>query len=141
MKKLIDLNLSQIADGELQKLVDVEAKKLFANILDFNTVVTAKRKLTINLIFSPDEDDREDIKLNFDVVSKLAPLAGRATKIKAERDLDTGQVTAAEIKSGVKGQTFIDENGELRTDTGERVADVEKEENKKILDLKKAKRV
>ena len=37
------------------------------------------------------------------------------------RDLNTGMIAASELKSGVKGQTYIDDKGDVRTDTGERL--------------------
>ena len=45
----------------------------------------------------------------------------------------TGMIAASELKSGVKGQTYIDEQGDVRTDTGEKVEDIEKKS--KIIDL------
>jgi len=138
MANLINLDLAKFAEGALQEQVLLEAKKIFANILDPNTKAETKRNLTIKLTFEPDEDDREDIKVRFDIATKLAPIIGGATKMRAGRDMDTGQIGASEIKSGVPGQTYIDDQGTLRTDTGEKVEDVEKET--KILDLQKAKR-
>ena len=44
------------------------------------------------------------------------------------------EVVLNELKSGVPGQTYIDENGELKTDTGEPVDAVEN----KVIDLQKA---
>lgn len=51
------------------------------------------------------------------------------------------------MKSGVKGQTYFDDHGDVRTDTGEKVEDVEKNapaasnfnknEPQKIVDLQK----
>lgn len=142
MNKLIDLNLAKIADGALQEQVLLEAKKIFANILDPNTTASAKRTMTIKLTFEPDADEREDIKLRFDVASKLAPLDGGVTKLRAGRDIDTGLIGAAEIKSGIPGQTYIDDNGDLRTDTGKKVEEVEVEtaNEGKVINLQKAKR-
>ena len=64
---------------------------------------------------------------------KLAPAAPVTTKIMTGRDLNTGMIAASELKSGVKGQTYIDEQGDVRTDTGEKVEDLEKKS--KIIDL------
>lgn len=141
MNKLIDLDLAKIADGALQEQVLLEAKKVFANILDPNTTAS-KRTMTIKLTFEPDADEREDIKLRFDVASKLAPLDGGVTKLRAGRDIDTGLIGAAEIKSGIPGQTYIDDNGDLRTDTGKKVEKVEAEtaNEGKVINLQKAKR-
>ena len=49
-----------------------------------------------------------------------------------------GQPHVNELKSGVRGQEYIDtETGEIKTDTGEKVDDVEKAE--KVVDLQKRK--
>jgi shikimate kinase len=45
-----------------------------------------------------------------------------------------GKTVVNELKSGTPGQTFIDpDDGEVKTDTGVPVADIEKEQ--KVIDL------
>lgn len=55
-KKLIGLDLSHIADGGLQEKLDHELEKVFDNILDLNTEAKAKRKVTITLTMSANEE-------------------------------------------------------------------------------------
>lgn len=52
---------------------------------------------------------------------------------------DEGRIHANELKSGIPGQTYFDDNGDMRTDTGELIEKIEKEENNKIIDYNKKK--
>ena len=88
--------------------------------------------LIVKVDFVPDAD-YDEVKASINVSSKLAPAAPVTTKIMTGRDLNTGMIAASELKSGVKGQTYIDEQGDVRTDTGEKVEDIEKKS--KIIDL------
>lgn len=108
-KKLIGLDLTHIADGGLQEKLDKELEKVFDNILDLNTEAKAKRKVTITLTMSSNEE-RTVVDTVMDVKSKLAPQNGVATTILVGRDYDTGRVHANELKSSVPGQMyFIDD--------------------------------
>lgn len=53
----------------------------------------------------------------------------------AEKDWKTGEIYANELQSGAKGQTFFDNDGYLRTDTGELIED--KAESSTIVDFNK----
>ncbi len=55
-KKLIGLDLSHIAEGGLQEKLDNELEKVFDNILDLNTEAKAKRKITVTLTMSSNEE-------------------------------------------------------------------------------------
>lgn len=139
-KKLIGLDLSHIAEGGLQEKLDNELEKVFDNILDLNTEAKAKRKITITLTMSSNEE-RTVVDTIMEVKSKLAPQNGAATTILVGRDFDTGQVHANELKSTVPGQMYFDENGEILTDIGQPVEEVEKQQPTKpdIIDFNKKK--
>ncbi|MFC5630108.1 MULTISPECIES: hypothetical protein [Streptococcus] len=139
-KKLIGLDLSHIAEGGLQEKLDNELEKVFDNILDLNTEAKAKRKITITLTMSSNEE-RTVVDTIMEVKSKLAPQNGVATTILIGRDFDTGQVHANELKSTVPGQMYWDENGEILTDIGQPVEEVEKQQPTKpdIIDFNKKK--
>lgn len=135
--KNIDLDLSDIAGGGLQEKVDLEMNKAFENIHDPNTKATAKRKLTITIELTPDEN-REVVSVTSNVKSTLAPLTDVGTTVLTGKNLDTGKVEARELKSSVPGQTYIDpEDLTQKTDIGEPIDVVEKEMEKKqqIIDL------
>ncbi|VMD64254.1 phage protein [Streptococcus pneumoniae] len=76
-----------------------------------------------------------------EVKSKFAPQNGVATTILIGRDFDTGQVHANELKSTVPGQMYFDENGEILTDIGQPVAEIEQQAETKpdIIDFNKKK--
>lgn len=71
-KKLIGLDLTHIADGGLQEKLDKELEKVFDNILDLNTDAKAKRKVTITLTMSANEE-RTVVDTTMEVKSKFAP--------------------------------------------------------------------
>ena len=115
--KTIKIDLSKIANTALQEKVDKELEKVLENILDLNTEAKATRKVTITLTMSTD-DERTVVKTGMEVKSTLAPQKGVATTVIVGRD-DTGKIHANELKSGIPGQTYFDDNGDMRTDTGD----------------------
>lgn len=135
--KTIKIDLSKIANTALQEKVDKELEKVLDNILDLNTKANAMRKLTITLAMSTD-DERTVVTTSMEVKSTLAPQKGVSTSVIVGRD-DEGRIHANELKSGIPGQTYFDDNGDMRTDTGELIEKIEKEENNKIIDYNRKK--
>lgn len=134
--KNIDINILQLAQGAVQEKLDREFEKVFENIQDPNVNATAKRTITLKIDLVPD-DVRQVVKTNVTATSKLAPTDPVTTIILTGKDLTTNKIEARELQSGVPGQTYIDEKGDLRTDTGEPVDIIEKETRKKskVIDL------
>ncbi|MBE7387861.1 replication terminator protein [Ligilactobacillus salivarius] len=134
--KNIDINILQLAQGAVQEKLDREFEKVFENIQDPNVNATAKRTITLKIDLVPD-DVRQVVKTNVTATSKLAPTDPVATTILTGKDLTTNKIEARELQSGVPGQTYIDEKGDLRTDTGDPVDVIEKETKKKskVIDL------
>lgn len=130
----INLNLSQLANGGIQEKINSELEKVLDNIMDPNTNPKEKRKLVITLTFSPNED-RSLITTEANIKPSLAAQNNVSTMIMAEKDWKTGEIYANELQSGAKGQTFFDNDGYLRTDTGELIED--KAENSTIVDFNK----
>lgn len=140
-KKLIGLDLTHIADGGLQEKLDKELEKVFDNILDLNTEAKAKRKVTITLTMSANEE-RSVVDTIMEVKSKLAPQNGVATTILVGRDYDTGMVHANELKSSVPGQMYFDDDAQLRTDIGQTVDEIEQQQaqpKSEVIDFNKRK--
>ncbi|AIX04338.1 TPA: hypothetical protein ACJN9V_000419 [Streptococcus agalactiae] len=138
MDKTIKLDLSAIGEGGLQEKVDKELEKVFDNILDPNTDIKTKRKLTITLTMTPDET-REVVSTSMEVKSTLAPQTGVATTVLVgQKD---GKVYANELKSKIPGQTYFDEEATLRTDIGQPIDDLERGINEDIIDFNKQKKV
>ncbi len=135
--KNIDLPLSDLAQGAIQEKLDYELNKIFENIHDPNTEATDKRTVTIKLDFKPD-DNRQTVSVDSNFTTKLANVKGVATTVLTGKNLDNGKVEAKELKSNMPGQTYFDDNAEQKTDVGEPVDVVEKEqERKNIIDLQR----
>ena len=56
-------SILQMAQGAFQERVDYEMQRCVDNILDVNTKATAKRKITLTIELTPD-DDRRQIRVN-----------------------------------------------------------------------------
>lgn len=135
-KKVINFDLSKIAEGGVQVKLNRALKQVANNILDPNTDPTKKRKVQINITLVPNEK-RNASDVTVEVKTTLAPEIGVPTTMLLGRDAN-GEVNVNELKSGIKGQTYIDpDDGKVKTDTGEPVEEVEKEEKHKIIDLQK----
>ena len=118
MSKL--LNLSEFASGILEEKANAGYQEVLENLMDRNTEPHIKRKLTLELDFTT--DDERDITI-VDVKSKvkLAPRKSVVTKILMEKD-SNGKVVAREYNNQIKGQTFIEvdeETGEILTPVNE----------------------
>ena len=125
-KKRINFDLSSIAEGGLQEKVDRALAKVTQNILDPNTDIKKKRKVTINITLAPD-DNRYTVDVVTDVKTTLAPDVGVSTVLMVGDE--DGLPVANELKSGVVGQTYIDpDDGTQKTDTGEPIEKAEQED-------------
>ena len=66
-------SILQMAQGAFQERVDYEMQRCVDNILDVNTKATAKRKITLTIELTPD-DDRRQIRVNGEmVVAEMVP--------------------------------------------------------------------
>lgn len=78
------------------------------NLQDVNTSFKTKRKITITLDFTQNEN-RDDVSVNVSVVEKLAPSAPLATKFAIGKNLATGESYAEEYGRQIKGQLCFDD--------------------------------
>ncbi len=137
-KQAINFDLGTIADGGFKEKLNCALSEVGKNIINPNTDATKKRKLQINISIEPNEK-RDTFSTHLDIKTTLAPELGVATTMLISKDAK-GKVHINELQSGVKGQTYIDpDDGEVKTDTGEKVADVETEQEHKVVDLRKKK--
>lgn len=67
------VTLGTIAGGVANELFATEMAKVAANIQDINTPHTAKRKITIEFMFAPD-DERRETKVTVSAKTTLAPI-------------------------------------------------------------------
>ncbi len=112
MDKMI--NLETFANGALAERMNQGLKEVLENIADKNTDSKPKRKLTLDMTFSADEE-RELTEVTITAKAKLAPRSAIATKIIIDKDLN-GEVLGTEFKKQVKGQTYMkvdNETGEV----------------------------
>ncbi|MGG3452280.1 hypothetical protein [Domibacillus aminovorans] len=118
-KQSIDLNT--LAEGGMAEQVGIEMQKVYENIADPNTDWKKKRTITVKLTFEADKK-RDLAYVDVETKSSLAPMQSVGTKVIIGRD-EVGDVQGAELKSGVPGQLFIDNDGDIAKDTGEKVGE------------------
>lgn len=111
------VELQSILGGALQEKFNKSFERVIDNLQDVNTSFKVKRKITISLDFVQNEN-RDDVKVDVNVVEKLAPQAPMATAFSIGKDLKTGEMYAEEYGKQIKGQMsfndFVDpqEQGE-----------------------------
>lgn len=121
MSKLEKIDLNEYAGGALQEYVSIEIQRVMDNIADPNTDFKQKRKMTLTLTFESNEN-RDVTTVDIQAKSTLASMKSVGTTMLIGRD-GQGNVLGKELKSGVPGQVYLDEKGEVRHDTGEKVGD------------------
>ncbi|WP_112181400.1 replication terminator protein [Paraliobacillus zengyii] len=125
---IVDLNT--FANGALAEQFDYELKKVLENIGDPNTDPEKKRKLQVNLVLKADER-RQLTDVVVEVKSTLTPRNAVLSSLIMDRD-ENGVATAAELKSGLKDQTYFDsDTGEIKDDRGQNIVDLQKQGGKK----------
>ena len=95
-------SLLQMAKGAIQERVDYEVTRVVDNLLDMNTEAKAKRKVTLNIVMTTD-DDRRVVKVEASAKSTLAPVTPIGTSLVITAD-SNGEMMLAEIIPQVPGQ-------------------------------------
>jgi hypothetical protein len=95
-------SLLQMAKGAIQERVDYEVSRVVDNLLDMNTEAKAKRKVTLNIVMTTD-DDRRVVKVEASAKSTLAPVTPIGTSLVITAD-SNGEKMLAEIIPQVPGQ-------------------------------------
>jgi hypothetical protein len=126
MPNMIDL--SNFADGAVAERVNIEIQKVLENLADPNTDAKKARTITVKITMKGDEK-RDLANVSVQASSKLAPAKEIETKIVLDRD-GRGKIVGQELKSGVKGQVFMDSDGDVAEDTGKKIVDFRKTEGK-----------
>ena len=99
-------SLLQMAKGAIQERVDYEVTRVVDNLLDMNTEAKAKRKVTLTITMTAD-DDRRVVKVEASAKSTLAPVTPIGTSLVITAD-GNGEMMLAEIIPQVPGQVSID---------------------------------
>ena len=118
------LNLAEMAQGAFMEQFHRELNQVLANIADPNTDPKKARKITLTMTLKPDEN-REVVLVETQSKASLVPPKPIGTNIIIDRDND-GSVVGAELKSGQKGQMYMDEAGEVRDDRGNKVVKMQR---------------
>lgn len=99
-------SIMRMARGAFEERVDYEMAKVIQNILDPNTKATAKRKITLTIDLTPD-DDRQQINVQVTAKSTLAPTNPVGTALYVTGD-SNGEPILAELVPQVPGQMAMD---------------------------------
>lgn len=107
MNKNIDRSsILQMAHGAFQERVDYEMGRVVDNILDLNTKATAKRKITLTIELTPD-DERQTISVAVQAKATLAPTNPVAMALCITSD-GNGEMVVAEMVPQIPGQINMD---------------------------------
>lgn len=116
------INLEKFAGGALAEKFNMAFQEVLDNIADPNTGHKAKRKITVELTFEPNEE-RQLSQVDVQVKTKLAPSKSVGTTILIDRD-GQGGIIASEYNNQLKGQQYLrvdEETGEILSDDSEDV--------------------
>jgi len=113
------VNLNEFAEGALAHRFNEELQRIMENIADPNTDPKKARTLTVTVKVSGD-DGRDVLNSSVSVTSKLLPAKEADTKILMGADKN-GRIVGNELKSGIKDQMFIDKEGDVADDVGDKV--------------------
>jgi len=124
---IVDLN--NFAGGALSERFNLELQKVVENIADPNTEPTKVRKVTMTVTLKANEN-RDIAEVDITANPTLAPAKSVSSSLLIGVD-GKGNVGASELKSGVKGQTFVDEEGDISEDDGSKITDFRKKRDVK----------
>ncbi|EOP80899.1 hypothetical protein BTT_06820 [Bacillus thuringiensis serovar morrisoni str. 4AA1] len=124
MEVMIDLNT--FADGALAERFHQEFERVMENMADLNTDPKKARKIVLTLSFAGDKK-RDVWNCQVQATSKLAPTEAVESKILLDMD-QNGNLVGQELASGIQGQFYMDLQGDVKTDIGQPVEEVEEKE-------------
>ena len=126
MVKKFDLN--NFADGGLMEKFSIEMQRVLENVADPNTDPKKVRKVTLTVSIKPNAN-RTLSDVTVEARSTIAPAKPISTELIIGIDSD-GKVVGNELKSGMQGQSYIDDEGEVRDDTGKKIEEEKQKSSK-----------
>ncbi|MFX4306085.1 replication terminator protein [Exiguobacterium sp. A1_3_1] len=130
------INLNEFAEGAFAERVNNALREVYANIADLNTDPTKKRKVTISMTLSADEQ-RDLAMVDISVKTTLTPARAIGSKIIIDVDGE-GNAVGQELKSSMPGQMMITENGDIANDVGVPIKESPEYPNEVVIDLRDA---
>lgn len=127
------VSLASVAGGAIEEKFDYALRDVLANIADLNTDPKKKRKITLTMTVSGNEQ-RTLGEVSFQIKTSLAPAKPIETSLLI--DTDGKRVTGAELKSGQAGQTFIDDDGDVADDRGHKIERNERKDKGNVVGFK-----
>lgn len=113
-------DLNKFMNGALAEKLEFAMNEVAENILDPNYPAKGKRKITVTIIFDPDEQ-RDIAKATLEVKAKLSSRKPTEQRVLFNRDR-VGKANMAELNSADPKQLEIDINNEgeteVKTNTG-----------------------
>ena len=97
-------SIIEMARGAVIERINLEMYKAMENIQDLNTEPSKARQITIKVTMKPD-NNRENIKVSYQVQSTLAPAAPIETSLYA--GMHQGQLYAVENVPQIPGQMAL----------------------------------
>lgn len=132
---MTNIKLSDFAGGAVDERFNIELEEVLKNINDLNTDPSKKRKITITVTMTGN-DERNLSSVLVEAKTVLVPAMGISSTLLLDHD-EKGKPVAAELKSGIPGQSFISEQGEVLDDKGQAVlSDEEIEKSSKVVNFK-----
>jgi hypothetical protein len=92
----IEISLETVGQGALSEKFDDALIDVIKNTCDPNTDATTKRKLVIELTFTPNKNDRGLCKLDTKVTTKLGPSRPLESQVSMGFDKESGEIAAIE---------------------------------------------
>lgn len=123
MSKIVDLN--NFADGAMAERFNQELQKVLDNVVDPNTDPKKVRKVTLIVSISSNEK-RELANVSVQAKSTMSPARNIETQLIMDYD-SKGKVTGAELKSGIRGQTYLDPEGDVADDIGNKIINLKQQ--------------
>lgn len=111
------INLETFANGAFTAQVNRAMEEVTKNIQDPNTEPSATRKITVTIGFKPNQE-RNFVATGVQTKTTLAPALGAVTALSMGKDIQTGEVEAAEIGNQIPGQMSMEDLPQEPADTG-----------------------